>query len=382
MNNKNLIWFGPVFSYSGYALHNRAIIFELLKLGWNISLYPTEQGIPDRLIGKEVLLRLMSNHPHDPKNTICINLIPPTSVPFYSAYTILYTTLESKTMHQGYLNRCSLYDEVWVPCKTNYKSFISAGYPRKYLFYFPEGVYHEFWHPSDTKHPLYKSDKFTFFYNGDWSFRKGTDLMIKSFLNTFTSADNVRLLLLVHYQGNTPDVSAETIIKEYSEYVHKHNISNVPQVQFIFDYIPDDELPSVYACADVYLAPTRGEAWGLPIIQAMSCGLAPIVTAWGGQMDYCNKHNSFLIPLEKFDIMDDKVNLCVDFYKEQLFPFPAQKHLEKLLLYCYHNKDICLKKGKIAREHVSKRFPWSLTGRKISERLTKIYESRNNFINL
>lgn len=380
--NKNLIWFGPVFSYSGFALHNRSIIFELLKLGWNISLYPTEQGIPELLIGKETLIKLTQNFSVKRENSICINLIPPTALPFYAKYTILSTTLESKTVHPGYYSRLSLFDEVWVPCKANYRSVRTAGFPLDKLFYFPEGVYPELWKPSSDKHPKYKSDLFTFFYNGDWSFRKGTDSIVKCFLEAFSYTDNVRLLLLVHYQGSAPFHSERTIMSEFYNYLRKNNLTKIPRIEFIFDYIEDPELPSIFACADVYVAPTRGEAWGLPIIQAMSCGLPPIVTSWGGQMDYCNRHNSFLIKLDKFDIMDDKVNLCVDFYKKQLFPFPSEKHLTKLYRYAYDHQNICKKKGTIARNYVSKNFHWSLTAKRISQRLEEIYESRYFFDNL
>ena len=373
---KKLIWYGPPYSYSGYGVHNRSMIFELIKLGWNIKLIPTENHIPSELIGKDLLLRLNKINNISPTDTITINLVPPTAVPSYSAYTILYTTLESKTVHPGYLNRCKLYDEVWVPCLVNYKSMLKSGYPRNRLYYCPEGVYSGFWNPDAVPHPKYKSPLFTFFFNGDWSYRKGIDILIRAYAKAFLPSDPVRLLLLVHYQGNCKEVSERVIISELQSLCLKYNIKQLPKIDFIFDHIPDDQLPNIYTCSDIYVSPTRGEAWGLPIIQALSCSVPAIVPKWGGHMDFCNNNNSFLSSIDDFDIIHDKVNLTVDFYWDQLFCFPNLNHFTKLMRYAFSHPDECKKKGISARKYILDNFQWSNSAKIAERRLLKIYESR------
>jgi len=373
--SNNLIWYGPPYSYSGYAQHNRAMIFELHKLGWNIQLIPTENSPPEHLIGKDLLLELTKTPHLNREETVCINLIPPPAIGCFSAYTILFTTIESLTVHQGFFRRCSQYDEVWLPCKENVKSMLAAGFPRHKLFHCQEGVHPLIWTPETSPYPKYWSKLFTFFYNGDWSYRKGIDTLITSYAKAFTPTDPVRLLLLVHYQGNGAEKSRQRIITELQEICHKNNIYKLPRIEFIFEHIPDPMLPEVYRCADVYVSPTRGEAWGLPIIQAMSCGIPAIVPNWGGQMDYCNSKNSFLIDTLNFDIIDDKVNLTVDFYREQLFCSPDQNHFTSLLRYAYDHPNEVQRKGKRAREEVSKYFTWERAGKRADKRLRKIYET-------
>lgn len=373
-NNKNLLWFGPPYSYSGYALHNRAMIFELAKLGWSILLQPSETHIPPGLIGKENLIQLTKNTIQDPHNAICINLIPPPALGVFSKYTILFTTLESKTIHPGYLRRCMQYDEVWVPCKDNYKSFRDAGYPKKQLYYCPEGVHTGFWSPDVPPNKKYKSNEFTFFFCGDWSYRKGIDILIPAYAKAFESTENVRLLMLTHYQGNGPEKTKEVVLSELLEIMKNNNINKIAKIEFIFDHIPDDELPSVFACADVGVFPTRGEAWLLPAIQCMSMGKPVITTAYGGQTDYTNNKNGYLIDVDKFDTIHDKVNLTVDFYWDQLFPFPSQEHLTKLMRYCYSHPDEVKRKGKIARQDCQKYWTWENSGKVANRRLTQINE--------
>jgi len=373
---KNLIWWGPPYSYSGYGTHNRAMIFELHKLNWNIKLIPTENHIPEHLIGKNLLLKLTQTNSINPDNTISINLVPPPALPNWSAYTILYTTLESKTVHEGFFLRCLQYDEVWLPCKANIQSMLHAGFPRKKLYHCPEGVHPQFWSDTTKPNPQYKSPYFTFFYNGDWSYRKGIDILIKAYAKAFSSSDPVRLLMLTHYQGKDPESSRQQIGTELQDICHKYSITKLPRIQFIFEHIPDPLLPSIYACANVYISPTRGEAWGLPIIQAMSCGTPPIVPEWGGQMDYCNKQNSYLTKVEKFDTIHDKVNLVVDFYWYQLFCFPDENDVANKMRYAYNHPEQTKQKGKLARQHVTKYFTWQNAAKIADKQLTKIYESR------
>lgn len=374
--NKNLIWFGPVYSYSGYALHNRAMIFELVKLGWNIKLYPTEDYPPTHLIGKDLLLSLAKNPTLPRKETICINLVPPPAIPYYSEYTILFTTLESKTVHPGFLRRCSLFNEVWVPCKMNYKAMRKSGYPKKHLFYCPEGVSSHFWRPNIPKHYKYINKSFTFLYNGDWSYRKGLDILIRAYAKAFSPTDNVRLLLLVHYQGNGEEVSRQRIGTELMQMCNDYNISRLPPIEFIFGHVDDPEMPALFNCADTYVCPTRGEAWGLPIIQAMACGIPPIIPGWGGHLDYCNKKNSFMADIEKFDTIDDKINCTVDFYKDQQFCFPNVDHFSKLMRFCYEHPDEVKKRGRIASDFVRRNYSWELSGIMADIRLKEIYETK------
>lgn len=373
---KQLVWFGPPYSYSGYAMHNRAMIFELHKLGWEIRLIPTEDKIPDKLIGKNLLLSLVKNTHIEPRETICINLVPPPALPYYGKYNILFTTLESKTVHEGYYRRCQLFNELWFPCLENVKSMKKANWPRKRIFHCPEGVYSNFWTNDTIPNKKYKSPYFTFFYNGDWSFRKGIDTLVRAYAKAFSPTDPVRLLLLVHYQGNGEEVSRQVIGTEIKDICDRANITRLPRIEFIFGHVPDPEMPGIFKCANVYVCPTRGEAWGLPIIQAMSCGAPAIVPDWGGQIDYCNKKNSFLIKTEKFDTIHDKVNLEVDFYRYQQFCFPDENHLIKLMQYSYQHPDEIKRKGQIASDHVRKNFSWTNSARIAERRLIKIYETK------
>ena len=56
-----------------------------------------------------------------------------------------------------------------------------------------------------------------------------------------------------------------------------------------------EELAGLYAACDCLVHPYRGEGFGLPIAEAMACGLPAIVTGYGAAMDFCDERTSYPI---------------------------------------------------------------------------------------
>ena len=57
----------------------------------------------------------------------------------------------------------------------------------------------------------------------------------------------------------------------------------------------------MYAGADVFVLPTRGEGWGLPIVEAMAMELPVIVTNHSGPTEYLTDANSFPLRIDGVD---------------------------------------------------------------------------------
>jgi len=54
------------------------------------------------------------------------------------------------------------------------------------------------------------------------------------------------------------------------------------RVSFL-DYVPQEELPALYAGADVFILPSLYEGFGLPILEAMACG-TPVIASCAGSL--------------------------------------------------------------------------------------------------
>lgn len=51
--------------------------------------------------------------------------------------------------------------------------------------------------------------------------------------------------------------------------------------------IPDHVLAALYTTSDVLLAPSRGEGFGIPVVEAQACGTSVIVSDWTAQPELC-----------------------------------------------------------------------------------------------
>jgi glycosyltransferase involved in cell wall biosynthesis len=70
------------------------------------------------------------------------------------------------------------------------------------------------------------------------------------------------------------DLSPETV-KDYLLHLGKSELFD----RFVFTgYIPRFDIPSVYAQANIFLYPSLRESFGLPILEAMACGV-PVITS-------------------------------------------------------------------------------------------------------
>ena len=63
----------------------------------------------------------------------------------------------------------------------------------------------------------------------------------------------------------------------------------------------------LYAACDCLVHPFRGEGFGLPIVEAMACGLPVIVTGAGPVLDYASEETAFLIPARRGNFAEFRV---------------------------------------------------------------------------
>lgn len=148
------------------------------------------------------------------------------------------------------------------------------------------GVDH--WERIDSDpHFVIEAKSFRFLHVSSCFPRKGVDDLLEAYGRRFTSDDDVTLIVKT-FKNPHNEIHAwlSDVRKRYPRY---------PHVLLIEDDLSDESLKALYGTAHVLVSPSRAEGYGLPMAEAMLSGLCVITTAWGGQLDFCDEENSFLV---------------------------------------------------------------------------------------
>ena len=130
----------------------------------------------------------------------------------------------------------------------------------------------------------------------------------------------------------------------------------------------DVQMPTLYRSADCFVLPTRGEGWGMPILEAMACGLPTIATNWSSQVDFFNENNGY--PIEVDGLIDAKAR-C-PYYKGFQWANPSEEHLAHQMRYVYEHQEAARQKGLQASDEIRTKWTWANAADKIIKRLDDI----------
>lgn len=134
-----------------------------------------------------------------------------------------------------------------------------------------------------------------FLFVGKFEERKGIDLLLRAYLQSFTVEDNVLLVILTSpYHSDDPVLQLEKVLKE------KHIVKTVLSPRYLLlQDVKQIAMPALYSFADVLVIPSHGEGWGRPHIEAMSCGTPVIATNWSGPTAFISDDNGYLLSIEE-----------------------------------------------------------------------------------
>lgn len=360
----------------GYAGMNRQMMFGLSERGVNVK-YDDLQSMNDM----------------DPKTASRIKRLASSSVPpnapkvygmtapliyDWSRYKMLFTMMETRRLHPDYVERCNCADEIVVPSRWCKYTFEESGVTRP-ISVVPLGVDTGIYYPGAE--PLEFSaglKDFVFLSVFGWSLRKGYDVLLKAYLEEFTSDDPVTLLISSRYVGSTDEAKKQVIRDDVARVSSMVGNPKKPHVVLFGDVLSVDMMPRLYASADCYVLPSRGEGFGLPYCEAAACGLPVIATNYSGHTDFMDMDNSYLIGVDGFRNANDSLAWISYFYEDQEFPIlgePAVEQTRHWMRRVLENQDEAAAKAGKLHEKVVNEYNWETCIDQMRDKLTSTYES-------
>lgn len=175
--------------------------------------------------------------------------------------------------------------------------------------------------------------------------RKGVDVLLQAYGDTFTSADDVSLIIKTFANPHN----------EIDRWLNdaRRGRTDFPDVRIIEDDLSESQLKRLYETSHVLVAPSRAEGFGLPMAEAMISDLAVITTAWGGQLDFCRPDTAWLVDYE-FQKAQTHFGLFNSVWAE-----PSRTHLAECLREVYElpaaQRTARVERGKAL---LAERFQW------------------------
>ena len=274
-------------------------------------------------------------------------------------YKIGYTMLEVDGFPPDWVRQANQMDEVWVPTEFNRRGFLASGVKRP-LHVVQLGVDGNYFHPGIRAYPN-PAGEFVFLSIFEWGERKDPWLLLRTFNETFSAGEPVRLLCKVINRDGGLSLKQEIRKLRLKESGGK--ISWLFNLEF-----PHYQLGALYRSADCFVAVSRGEGWNMPLMEAMACGLPAIATDWGAHTEFL--HEGIAYPLRCRGTVP-AVAKC-PYYAGFSWANPDPDHLRHLLREVYESRDEARRRGQAAAAEIASRWTWQNTARKIVARLEAI----------
>ncbi|MEK6884080.1 MAG: glycosyltransferase [Nanoarchaeota archaeon] len=218
----------------------------------------------------------------------------------------------------------------------------------------PHGFSPKFFYPKTSA----KSNKpFIFLMNKGWSQgindRGGIQWGLIAFCNEFCKDENVELIVRINPTYNLPNWNLDEEIQKL-----KLNENGLKKVKFTIEPTTYDKLVKLYHQGNIFVSPTMGDAFNLPCLEAQACGLPIIATNFGGQCDFVNENNGWLINCDLIDVTWDIT------HEGNKWAKPNMIHLQQTMRYVFEHSEEVKRKGEQALKD-SKEWTWEQSTQKL-----------------
>ena len=305
------LWLGAVMDPSGHADEFRGFLRALEEHGYEPGVYeirwtdkmaglgPTELELIERQKRRDRSGPLVAIHEYLPGDG------QPT---WFGAPNVMRVMFETDRMPQGWLSPLLQRDEIWVPSRFNFETFARSGVPEDHMRILGGTLDFDAFDPAAGVEPWdlgAPAGSFVFLTNFDFSERKGWKQLLHGWARAFDKHDDVCLVLKTG-SFYVEDGSVQEKIDEFLRTeLGAGALDRMAPIKIMWDRLPAAAMPRLYAAADAYVLPSRGEGWGRPYMEALAMGLPTIASRFSGNLEFMDDATSWLVDGEIVPVGDD-----------------------------------------------------------------------------
>ncbi len=350
-----MAWHSVVHQPMGYGVQSRHIMRALHFAGVKVAYknaYNQDDDPTDDFLLDDIMRRAI--RPDVTQVALCQ---ADAFFPVAGKHTVGWTMLEVTGLPAAWVAGCNSMDEIWVPASFNVDTFRSSGVTVP-IHVVPLGVDVDYFHPEITG--FRPSTRFTFLSVFEWGERKAPEVLLRAFAEEFKDSEDVLLLLSVSNRDPQVDVHQQIAALDLPP--------TAPIVVMLNPTFTSHQMGSLYRSADAFVLPTRGEGWGMPVLEAMACGLPVIATRWSGLADFL--HEGVGYPLEPKRLVPAEAR-C-PYYEGFEWADPDVEQLRALMRQVADDPEAAREKGLVAAAEVAATWTWDHVAAKVKARLLEI----------
>lgn len=352
-------WEGDVLNYHSLGAVNRELLKQVLAQGdmeveirnFSDPSYLPEPGNEDY----PLLQHLYKPLSGAPQLTVRHHWPPDFGLPQSPGHWVMIQPWEFGALPERWIyNMNKFVDQVWVPSDYVRQSYLRSGLLPDKVAVVSNGVDTDSYSPQAPPLVLNTNKRFKFLFVGGGILRKGVDLLLNAFVETFSAQDDVCLVVKEFGAGKV----YQTI--EIGEWIDRYRAAHpeMPEILHLTEDLPPEQMPSLYTSCDCLVHPFRGEGFALPIAEAMACERTVLVTEYGPTLEYCDESNAYFIPAEEVPFKEKQIDSTLVTVDYPYWAEPDYDALKALLRHIYENPEEARQKAVNARETVCERLTW------------------------
>lgn len=332
-SNFHIVWNGEISMNSSFGIAACEQIQGFQKLGITVYTLPNQVKVKEEPIPPSILesINLAMETPHRMKgNSVYIHQGFPHYFHNCNVMAKLRTGLgvndSDEVMGTEIINKSC--DIVWAGSEWTRKAYQKAGVTVP-AYTFAYGINPDIW--GYIERPI--KPVFTFLVVSDYTGRKRINELLEAFETEFDNEEPVRIIYKA-WGTNVDEVA--------KRFAHRKNIL------IYWSETTFKNLREFYEIADCYVLPTSGDSIGMPFLEALATGLPCITTGMGGQTQWCDEKNSWLLD-------------CVPYKSPYLAGNQYMPDFQQLRAYmraASQSPSACRQKGKIGSEMMHSRYKW------------------------
>lgn len=304
-SKKKVLLRGPVLTQSGYGVHTRQIARWLLSKNVDLKIQAMPWGTTPWLLDGNLCNGLISEcmqRTVDPTNqrydaTFQVQLPNEWDTSMSDTNIGVSAIVETDKCNPAWIESCNKMTKIVVPSKHCHNVLLQTGKLEVPIQVIPESFPDEILNIKKTKiTDLVFETNVNFLIVGQITGknadndRKNIFYTIKWICETFNNDKDVGLVIKTNMGRNTKiDRNiVDNVIRSVLTEIRK---KSSPKIYLLHGEMTDDEMASLYVHPQIkaLLSLTRGEGYGLPILEAAASGLPVIATNWSGHLDFMSK---------------------------------------------------------------------------------------------